>query len=64
MGFRLWQQKGFFYENYVNGIKQRGFDSLFTDGSQIKVDTTDFSKIDMEELFSQITAWREKILHN
>lgn len=52
------------YENYVNGIKQRGFDSLFTDGSQIKVDTTDFSKIDMEELFSQITAWREKILHN
>lgn len=52
------------YENYVNGIKQRGFDSLFTDSTQIKVDTTDFSKIDMEELFSQITTWREKILHN
>ena len=52
------------YENYVNGIKQRGFDSLFTDSTQIKVDTTDFSKIDMEELFSQIIAWREEILHN
>ena len=30
-------------------------------GTQIKVDTTDFSKIDMEELFSQIAAWKDEI---
>ncbi len=52
------------YENYVHGIKQRGFDAFLVEGRQIKVDTTDFSKIDMEELFSQIAAWKEEILHD
>ncbi len=51
------------YENYVYGIEKRGFDAFFVDGKQIKVDTTDFSKIDMEELCSQIAAWKEEILH-
>lgn len=51
------------YENYVHGIEQRGFDAFLVDGRQIKVDTTDFSKIDMEELFSQIAAWKEECLH-
>ena len=52
------------YENYVYGIEHRGFDAFLVDGKQIKVDTTDFSKIDMEELFSQIAEWKEKILHD
>ena len=52
------------YENFVCGIEQRGFDAFCVDGRQIKVDTTDFSKIDMEELFSQIAAWKEEILYN
>ena len=52
------------YENYVYGIEQRGFDAFLVGGRQIKVDTTDFSKIDMEELFSQISAWKEEILHD
>lgn len=52
------------YENYVYGIDQRGFDAFLVGGRQIKVDTTDFSKIDMEELFSQISAWKEEILHD
>ena len=51
------------YENYVYGIEHRGFDAFLVDGRQIKVDTTDFSKIDMEELFSQIAAWKEEILY-
>lgn len=51
------------YENYVYGLKQRGFDAFLADGKQIKVDTTDFSKINMEELFSQIAAWKEEISH-
>lgn len=49
------------YENFVHGIEQRGFDAFCVDGRQIKVDTTDFSKINMEELFSQIAAWKEEI---
>lgn len=52
------------YETFVHGIEQRGFDVFFVNGRQIKVDTTDFSKINMEELFSQITAWKEEILHD
>ena len=45
------------YENFVYGIERRGFDAFCVDGRQIKVDTTDFSKVNMEELFSQIAAW-------
>ena len=52
------------YENFVRGIEQRGFDVFCVDGGQIKVDTTDFSKINMEEVFSQIAAWKEEILHD
>ncbi len=52
------------YENFVRGIEQRGFDAFCVDGRQIKVDTTDFSRINMEELFSRIEAWKEEILHN
>ena len=52
------------YENFVCGIEMRGFDAFYVDGRQIKVDTTDFSKINMEELFSQIEAWKEEIMHD
>ena len=48
------------YENFVCGIEKRGFDAFFVSGRQIKVDTTDFSKINMEELFSQIASWKEE----
>ena len=37
---------------------------FFVDGRQIKVDTTDFSKIEMEKLFLQIAAWKEEVLHD
>lgn len=52
------------YENFVQGIEQRGFDAFCVDGRKIKVDTTDFSKINIEKLFSQIVAWKEEILHD
>lgn len=52
------------YENFVRGIEKRGFDAFCADGRQIKIDTTDFSKINMEELFLQIEAWKEEILHD
>lgn len=52
------------YENFVCGIEKRGFDAFCVDGRQIKIDTTDFSKIDMEELLSQIEAWKGEILHD
>ena len=52
------------YESFVCGIEKRGFEAFCVDGRQIKVDTTDFSKINMEALFSQIKAWNEEILHD
>lgn len=52
------------YENFVCGIEKRGFDAFCVDDRQIKVDTTDFSKINIGELFSQIAAWKEEILHD
>ncbi len=52
------------YENFVCGIEKRGFDAFCADGRQIKVDTTDFSKTNTEEIFSQIAAWKEEILHD
>ena len=52
------------YENFARGIEQRGFDVFCVDGRQIKVDTTDFSKVNMEALFSQTAAWKEEILHD
>lgn len=45
------------YEDYVHGIEQRGFDTFYVGGGQIKVDTTDFSQIDMEKLFMQIEEY-------
>lgn len=52
------------YENFVCGIEKRGFDAFCVDGRQIKVDITDFSTINMEELLSQIEAWKEEIQHD
>jgi len=50
------------YEDYVHAVENRGFDAFFVEGRQIKVDTTDFSQIDIEKLFSQIAAWKEEVL--
>ena len=52
------------YEDYRNAIERRGFDTFCVDGRRITVDTTDFSGIDMEDIFSQVLAWREEILHD
>ena len=51
-------------EDFVRGMEQRGFNAFCVDGRQIKVDTTDFAKINIGELFSQIAAWKEEILHD
>jgi len=45
------------YEDYLYGIEHRGFDTFTMDDGQIKVDTTDFSKIDMRLLLEQIRTW-------
>ena len=50
------------YEDFVHGIEQRGFSAFSVGGRQIIVDTTDFSKIKTEELFSQSAAWKEKTM--
>lgn len=49
------------YEDYVYGIEQRGFEAFLVGGRQIKIDTSDFSQINMERLFSQIEEWIKEI---
>lgn len=51
-------------EDYLRAVKTRGFDDFFVGGEQIRVDVTDFSRLDMEALLLQIAAWREGILHD
>lgn len=50
------------YEDYLYGIEHRGFDAFCVEGGRIVVDTTDFSKVDMGEIFQQISAWKDEIL--
>ncbi len=52
------------YEDYVQGIEQRGFEAFSVGGGQIQVDTTDFSKVDIPALLSQIAAWRQTLPHS
>ena len=47
------------FEDYMYGIEHRGFDTFTAGDVQIKVDTTDFSKINMEQLLAEIRRWRE-----
>lgn len=47
----------------MNGITERGMDSFTANGPRIVVDTTDFSKVQIETLINQITDYREKILN-
>lgn len=50
-------------EDYLCAVRTRGFDDFDIGGTKIRVDVTDFSKIDTEELFSQIAVWKEQVLH-
>ena len=52
------------YENYIHSIGKRGYDAFFADGRRIKVDTTDFSKIDIKKIVLQIASWKEEVLHD
>ena len=49
------------YEDYLYGIEHRGFDAFCAEGEQIIVDTTDFAKVNLEELLGKIQAWKEKL---
>ncbi len=49
------------YEDYLYGIAHRGFDTFSVEGEQIVVDTTDFSRLDMEEILRQVMEWKEKL---
>lgn len=48
------------YEDYAKGIRTRGMDSFCANGPSIVVDTTDFSKIDMDGLIQQLGIYQEK----
>lgn len=50
------------YENFVNGIVDRGMDSFAAKGPHIVIDTTDFEKVHMETLIKKIDNYREEIM--
>ena len=45
-------------EQYIGGINARGFDKFVAGKDRIIVDTTDFSKVDIFNLVSQVEEWR------
>ena len=51
------------YENFVNGVINRGMESFVANGPHIVIDTTDFEKINIETLIKKINDYREEILH-
>lgn len=48
-------------DQFVEGIHVRGFDSFVGGRDQIVIDTTDFSKVDVDAVIDQIESWREEI---
>lgn len=50
------------YESFVGGITRRGMDHFIANGPQIIVDTTDFERVDKEEVVAVIRRWRDSIL--
>ncbi|MCM1304185.1 MAG: ATP-binding protein [Lachnospiraceae bacterium] len=49
------------FEQYVQRMRKRGFDDFRVDGGLIRIDTTDFAQIDLEEIFSGIEAWKTQV---
>lgn len=49
-------------EQYIEGIRLRGFDAFVGSKDQIIVDTTDFTKVDIDELFRRIDVWLKEAL--
>lgn len=51
------------YDNFVSGIINRGMDSFVANGLRIVGDTTDFDKINREDLLKEICDLRQAILN-
>lgn len=45
------------YEDYLHGIESRGFDTFCVGSDRIVIDTTDFSKVDMEQVLARVMEW-------
>lgn len=49
------------YEGFVTGITNRGMDRFAANGPHIVVDTTDFSKMDREDLLKKVIGYKEEL---
>lgn len=47
------------FENFTEGIKNRGMDSFVSNGPHIVVDTTDFKNVDLDEVVKEIRNYQE-----
>jgi len=52
------------YENFCEGIRERGMDSFCADGPRIVVDTTDFSLVDREAILEEIIEYGKEFSHD
>lgn len=50
------------YETFVSGITKRGMDRFTANGPQIILDTTDFEKVDKDEVAAAIQSWVRSVL--
>lgn len=48
------------YDDFVSGIKKRGMDCFQANGPCIRIDTTDFTKINYAQIVEQMKYWRQE----
>ena len=48
------------YEDFINGITARGMLDFQVNGPRVKVDTTDFAKLDLRQVVSQIRQYAQE----
>lgn len=49
------------FEDFVSGIQSRGMDRFMANGPQIRIDTTEFSKVNTDEIVKRVCALRDEL---
>lgn len=52
------------YESFVAGIVNRGMDKFVANGPHIILDTTDFGRVDVDDLLQKVIVYKEQIIHD
>lgn len=49
------------FEDFVSGIQSRGMDRFMANGPQIRIDTTELSKVNTDEIVKRVCALRDEL---